>query len=414
MDNQKINCPNCGHHFAVEEVLEKQLRSKLEKSFEEKSKKLNDNLAQKQAELERQQLELEEKKKKENELFRDRIAKEKQKLQSQVEGEVRKSMEDKMNFMTEEMARRDLELKKMRQAEVDMMKERSKLKRMQDEMELKVQKELSEARQAIEEKAKQEESQKSLLKMREYEKQMNDLKDQLRNAQKKAEQGSMQLQGEVQELVLKEELKKLFPYDNIEDVPTGHKGADIIHTVNNSFNQSCGQIIYESKRTKLFSNEWIDKLKYDQRELGAEMAVIVTEAMPREMNKFGEMKGVWVCPFADIKGVALLLREALIRVHSVKESQVNKGDKMELLYNFLTGPEFRGNLEAIVEGFRTLKSDIDRERRSMEGLWKKREKQIEKVLLNTTHMYGSIRGIAGNAIGTIDYLELPEGPDLID
>ena len=409
MNDQKINCPNCGHGFAVEEVLEKQLRAQLEEQMRLEREQFNRSLAEREKNLNEQAQALEEKKKRENELFAQRLEKEKIRLKQSLEKEVEATMDTKMKFMEEEMTKREAELKKLKAQELDMMKERSELKRMKDDMEMRVQKELLEARQAIEAKARQEESNRNQLVVREYEKKLTDLKDQLKNAQQKAEQGSMQLQGEVQELVLEEELIKLFPFDQISEVPKGHRGADIIQTVNNRFNQSCGTIIYESKRTKAFGGDWIEKLKMDQRELGADIAVIVTETMPKDMIRFGEKDGVWICPFADAKGVASLVRDALIRVHSVRESQVNKGDKMELLYNFLTGPEFKGNLEAIVEGFRTLKDEIDRERRAMEGIWKRREKQIEKVLLNTTHMYGSVRGIAGNAIGTIQQLELPGG-----
>lgn len=409
MKDQKINCPNCGHGFAVEEVLEKQLRSQLEEQMRLEKEQLNKNLAERERKLHEQTQALEDKKKRENELFAQRLEKEKIRLKQSLEKEVEATMDTKLKFMEEEMIKRDSELKKLKAQELEMMKERSELKRQKDDMEMRVQKELLEARQAIEAKARQEESNRNQLVLKEYEKKMNDLKDQLKNAQQKAEQGSMQLQGEVQELVLEEELIKLFPFDKIAEVPKGHRGADIIQTVHNRFNQSCGTIIYESKRTKTFGGDWIEKLKMDQRELGADIAVIVTETMPKDMIRFGEKEGVWICPFADAKGVASLVRDALIRVHSVRESQVNKGDKMELLYNFLTGPEFKGNLEAIVEGFRTLKDEIDRERRAMEGIWKRREKQIEKVLLNTTHMYGSVRGIAGNAIGTIQQLELPGG-----
>jgi hypothetical protein len=221
----------------------------------------------------------------------------------------------------------------------------------------------------------------------------------------------MQLQGEVQELVLEEELARMYPLDEIVEVPKGHKGADVIHTVKNELGQKCGTIIIESKRTKHFGGDWIEKLKGDQRELGGNIPLLITETMPKEMDRFGQMKGVWVCHFGDWKSVIHVLREMLIKMHSVKSSQTNKGDKMEILYDYLTGPEFKGQLQAIVEGFIQMQEDLNKERRAMEKIWKTREKQIDKVLLNTTQMYGSIRGIAGNAIGTIQQLELPGGDD---
>jgi hypothetical protein len=411
MDKQKISCPECGHQFAIEEVLEKQLLKKLESRFESERNAVRQEFLKKQQDLKAREQALEEKKKKENELFLQRMEKEKASLRQQMEAEVRKSMDAKLKFYSEEAEKSQAELKKMREQELALLREKQELQRMKDEMEVKVQKELLEARQAIEAKAIKEAEEKNRLREEEYKKQLADVKKQLQETQRKAEQGSMQLQGEVLELVLEEELKKHFPFDLITEVPKGVRGADVIQTVRNAINQDCGQIIYESKRTKTFSADWIEKLKSDQRQLGADVAVLVTEAMPREMTRFGQMKGVWICPFEDVHGIALMLRESIIQISSAKEAQENKGDKMELLYNFLTGTEFKGNLQAIVEGFNTMQDDLIREKRAMEKIWKTREKQIEKVVKNTIHMYGSIRGIAGNAIGKIQSLELPSEED---
>jgi hypothetical protein len=175
--------------------------------------------------------------------------------------------------------------------------------------------------------------------------------------------------------------------------------------VRNNVAELCGKIIYESKRTKAFTQEWIEKLKKDMRAQQADLAVIVTEVLPRDMEAFGFRDGVWICRFSEVKALAFLLRDSLIRVHSAVVSQENRGDKMQLLYNYLTGNEFRQNIEAVMEGFVALKDSITREKIQMEKLWKEREKQLDKVLLNTTQFYGSIKGIAGNAIGTIRYLE---------
>lgn len=215
----------------------------------------------------------------------------------------------------------------------------------------------------------------------------------------------MQLQGEVMELALEELLRGQFPFDTIEEVAKGTRGADCIQTVRNKTAQTCGKIIYESKRTKAFTQDWIEKLKVDMRAQQADIAVIVTEALPRDMEGFGFRDGVWICRFAEVKPLAFLLRDSLLRIHTALITQENKGDKMHLLYDYLTGNEFRQNIEAVVEGFLSLKDGIVRERVQMEKLWKEREKQLEKVLLNTTQFYGSIKGIAGNAVGDIKLLE---------
>jgi hypothetical protein len=206
----------------------------------------------------------------------------------------------------------------------------------------------------------------------------------------------MQMQGEVQELLLEELLKASFPFDLISEVGKGVRGADCIQTVRNNIGQEAGKIIYESKRTTAFAAEWIEKLKADMRSQGADIAIIVTQTFPKDMDRFGEKDGVYICSFQEVRSVALLLRNAILKVHDVRKSQVNKGDKMTLLYDYLIGNEFGEQWKAIGEGFRQMRQSIQKERDAMEKLWKSREKQLEKVLLNAMHIKGSIEGIAGS------------------
>jgi len=219
----------------------------------------------------------------------------------------------------------------------------------------------------------------------------------------------MQLQGEVQELALEEMLRAAFPFDVVEEVGKGVRGADCIQTVRNSFGQSCGSIIYESKRTENFSNDWIEKLKTDKRNRGADVAVIVTRAMPKDLNSFGEKEGVWICSFGEVKAVAAILRESIIKVFNASKTVENKGDKMHLLYDYLTSSEFAEQWKAIREGFMSMKLSIQKERDTMERLWKAREKQLEKVLLNAAHVRGSIEGIAG--MNSVDLNLLEDGSE---
>jgi len=215
----------------------------------------------------------------------------------------------------------------------------------------------------------------------------------------------MQLQGEVQELLLEELLQATFPFDKIEEVGKGIRGADCIQTIRNRFGNEAGKIIYESKRTKDFSNEWIEKLKTDMRNLSADVAVIVTQALPKDMERFGEKEGVYICTFAEVRSVALLLRNALLKIADARKSRENKGDKMLMLYDYLTGNEFSEQWKAIREGFMSMKLSIQRERDAMEKLWKAREKQLEKVLLNAAHIKGSVEGIAGADAVNLNLLE---------
>jgi hypothetical protein len=213
--------------------------------------------------------------------------------------------------------------------------------------------------------------------------------------QRKAEQGSMQLQGEVQELALEKLLQSAFPFDLVQEVGKGVRGADCIQTVRNNTGQECGRIIYESKRTENFAADWIEKLKADMRSQGAQVAVLVTKTMPRDMDCFGEKNGIWICSFPEVKALTYILRDGIIRIFNAATTQQNKGDKMQFLYDYLTSSEFTEQWKAVSEGFMSMKISIQRERDMMEKLWKTREKQLEKVLLNAAHIKGSVEGIAG-------------------
>ena len=222
---------------------------------------------------------------------------------------------------------------------------------------------------------------------------------------RKAEQSSMQRQGESQELLLEDILREHFPFDLIEEVGKGVEGADCMQIVRNNSGKECGKIIYESKRTKTWSNSWVEKLKADMRNQNADVAILVTQAFPKDMERFGERDGIWICTFIEVNSVAHLLRNGIMKVFDIQRREENKGDKMQLLYNYLTGNEFKGQVEAIVEGFMAIRQGIIKERVQMEKIWKEREKQLEKVLISTSGMYGSVKGIAGASIGDIPLLD---------
>ncbi|MCG8483569.1 MAG: DUF2130 domain-containing protein, partial [Clostridia bacterium] len=326
-----------------------------------------------------------------------------------IREEASEEVEERIKQLLEENERRKNENKALKQREIDLLKKEQDLKEKQEEIELEMQKKLLEKQEEIADEVRKKEQEKTELKLKEYEKKLEDQKKLVEEMQRKAEQGSMQMQGEVQELALEEILKSEFPFDSIEPVEKGIKGADVIQVVKNEFQQICGRIIYESKRTKSFSEGWIEKLKKDQRSIGAEISVIVSESLPKDMVKFGRKDGVWICTFPESKHVAFVLREMLLREYMVRSSVSNVGGKMESLYDYLTSEDFRQKVEGIVEGFSSLKNQIDNEKRAMQRIWKEREKQLEKVIENTIGMYGSIRGIAGSAIGSVPKLELACG-----
>jgi hypothetical protein len=348
----------------------------------------------------------------------------------QQEAALRKTIttdfEHRLTLLQDAQKESEEKLRASRQKELEYLKKEQDLQTKEAELELSVQKLLQQERLKLTEDIRHLEEQKIAtretahqLKYKELEKQLEDQKRLAAEAEKridemkrKAEQGSTQLQGEVQELALEELLRSSFPYDEISEVGKGVRGADCIQLVRNNFGQECGKIIYESKRTRDFSQEWIDKLKGDMRSQGAAIAVIVTQAMPKDMSCFGERNGVWICSFSEVKALAYVLRDGVIRVSNANRSQENKGDKMTLLYSYLTSSEFSEQWKAIREGFLSMKQSIQKERDTMERLWKAREKQLEKVLLNAAHVRGSIEGIAGK--DAIDVPLLEDQDDLLD
>jgi len=313
-----------------------------------------------------------------------------------------------MKALKEENKKRKAENKLLREKEVHLLKQEAELIEKQEEMNLQVEKQLLEKQKEIEEKARAKERENFELEKIKLLKQIEDNRKLADEMKRKAEQGSQQLQGEVQELALEDLLTRSYPFDSIEEVPKGVRGADTIQIVTNSNQQRCGSIVYESKRTKSFSNDWVEKLKQDQIICKADIAVIVTETYPSDMDRFGEKNGVWICSFQEVKSLSFVLREMLIKNHSVKLSQENKGDKMELLYNYLTSSEFVQNIKRIVENYDGMINQLNSEKKAMHKLWAEREKQIWVVQENISALFGSIKGIAGTALQTADVLQLPD------
>ncbi|WP_295117913.1 DUF2130 domain-containing protein [uncultured Chitinophaga sp.] len=405
-----ITCPNCKHQFVMEDAfaadIEKEMRGKMEAEWRRRTDALNlekQQLAQRTQQLEQERI-------KQTEDYDRRIQaelqQEKQKLQQTLSEEIRRStmgeFENRLQMLQQANQDNEEKLKEARHKELDFLRKEQELKTREEEMELNVQKRMLEERSQMAEKIRKEESERTGLKemelqmkMKELEKQLEDQRKLAEEMKRKAEQGSMQLQGEVQELALEEMLRMAFPFDTVSEVGKGVKGADCFQTVRNKFGQECGKIIYESKRTKEFSPQWVEKLKADMRSQGADVAVLVTQTMPKDLDRFGERDGIWICTFAEVRSLAYVLREGVLKVFGVMKTQDNKGDKMHLLYHYLTSSEFAEQWKAIREGFMAMKISIQKERDAMEKLWKAREKQLEKVLLNAAHIKGSIEGIAG-------------------
>ena len=401
-----IICPNCHNEFEPEDAIAKSIEKEYQQRFNQDRQKLLAQFSTQKKQLEEQQKEFEKKKEKENELFAERINKEKLKLENEIQEKLRKSIstdfENQLKLLQQANNDNEEKLKSARQKELEFLKKEKELKIQAEEMEIQLEIKLAKEREILIEQIRKQEKEKNeiketehSLKIRELEKQLNDQKKMAEEMKRKAEQGSTQLQGEVQELALEEILGSEFPFDVVSEVGKGIRGADCIQLVRNNFGQECGKIIYESKRTKDFGGDWIEKLKTDMRSTGADIAVLVTKTMPKELDCFGLKEGVWICTFSEVKALANVLRDGIIRVFNSSKKHENKGDKMHLLYDYLTSNEFSEQWKAIREGFAAMKMSIINERAAMEKLWKAREKQLEKVLLNAAHVKGSIEGISG-------------------
>lgn len=415
MNQSKIECPNCAHLFSVEDSISKNIEARLKREVQKKQQELIADKEKQQKIFEDQQSqfvkaqnEFELKRKQAQEEYKLRIEADRERIKkellNQAEKEASEKNQLKFRQLEEDAEKKKVEIRSLREKELVFMKKEHELKEKQEQLELKIQKEKLETERLVEEKVKKQESEKFDMQKREFQKKMDDQQKLIDEMKRKAEQGSMQMQGEVQELAIEDELRSQFPFDIIEEVSKGIRGADCIQTVRNNIGLPCGKIIYESKRTKNFANDWIEKLKDDMRLAGADIPVLITETPPKDQKSFAIVNGVWVCTFSEFKSLAFALRDGLIKVQQVSDANENKGDKMQMLYSFLTGNEFKSQVEAIIEGFNVLREDLEKEKRAMTNIWKKREKQIEKVMLNTTNMYGSIEGIAGAAIQPIQSL----------
>ncbi len=421
-------CPKCQEPIDVNEALYKQIERENQSRFLAQQKAFEKEVNEKRAQYQSHFKALEQKeealkvREREQKAQFDEAVKQASALALQDEKakiieEARKNafleQQKGLELLQKELDEKSKQVQELHQKEAEI--ERLKRENNEAESRLKAEneKKLNEKLDLEREKIEKALHEKNELKFKQQEEQLEMLRNELKNAQRKAELSSQQFQGEVQELAIEEFLRQKFPLDSVEEIKKGQRGGDCIQVVHTREFQNCGKIYYESKRTKEFQKAWVEKLKSDMREIGADVGVIVSEALPKEMERMGLFEGVWVCSFEEFKGLSAVLREGVIQVGLAKKSQENKGDKMDLLYHYLTSSEFSMQVNAIIEGFEQLRADLESEKRAMARIWKSREKQIDKVFEGTINMYGSIKGIAGNAIGQVKALELGyDGEDL--
>ncbi len=378
MTDQNISCPQCGTSIPLNDALTGKIRSQLKDEIERDSAK----------KLEQEKIRL------------WKIAQEEAAKKNDIQMADLKRINDEKEKELEVSRKHELLLRERERAL------ESKVKNAEVEMARK----LDEVSRKIQDDARKEAQEEGKMKLAEKEKQLEQLQKALEDAQRKAEQGSMQIQGDAQETNLKQALMAAFPMDTITDVPTGIRGADLVHCVYSSFGQKLGTILWESKNTKAWGNDWIKKLKDDQALAKADIVIIASQVLPDDIEIFGQREGVWITEYKYAIPLVSALRHEIAELSRVKQSLVGKDAKMEMLYNYLSGSEFKNRIESIVLAFKELKDGLECEKRAMERIWNKREKEIERVMKNTVGFRGDLEGILGaQVMPAIESLELTSG-----
>ena len=370
MTETLIHCPECGATIPISEALQQQIRQELENRLKQE--------------------------------WQSRL----RQAVEQAERQARQSLEMQLQLLQEQLEQQRRKTEVAQKLELQLRKEKAELEQKRREFELEIQRRLDDEKSRLEKALREQLSQEQQRKLLEKEKQIEQLRQALADAKQKAELGSQELQGEALEDDVQQGLESRFPHDRIEPVPKGMRGADIVQTVRNDRQQDCGTIVWEIKNTKHWQPAWLDKLKQDQRSLSAPIAVLVSAALPDGINGFGRIDGVWVCGLRHWPALASVLREQLIQVAFARAASEGQNEKMALLYQYLASDEFRQKVETIVEAFEALQSQLQKERRAMEKLWKEREKQLQRVITSTAGMYGDLQGIIGSALQPVAALEL--------
>jgi hypothetical protein len=395
LDN--IKCPNCGQQIPVSDAIYHQIADQTREQFKTESLEQQKKLATKERDLANKEKAI-------DQTIKEQLASARSGLIKEAEATARQSVGVEIEDLKRKAAEKDQQLELAQKAELELRKQKRSLEEREKNLELETARKMDEERKKIQEETEKRLQDAHRLKDAEKDKKIQDatrVNDELR---RKLEQGSQQTQGEVLELELEQLISNAFPSDRIEPVPKGVSGADTLQRVIHSTGHPCGSIVWESKRTKAWSDGWIAKLKDDQRTIKANIAILVSETLPKDCKNFQQINGVWVSNPQCALPLAIALRSQLIEVEMAKLSAVGKNEKMEVMYRYVSGPEFKQRVEAIVEAFVDMQNDLQEERRSAERRWAKRDKQIQKVISNTGGMYGDLQGLIGSSLQSIPLL----------
>jgi hypothetical protein len=409
-----ITCPQCKVEIKLTESLAAPLIQATRREFETRLAQKDADVARKEAILREREAAIAKAKEKLDEELAAKLLQERSKIAAEETRKAKLSLasdlEQKARAIVElqdVLKQRDLKLAEAQKAQADVLRKQRELDDAKREMELTIEKRVQECLSSTREQARKEAEEELKLKVFEKEQTISSMQRQIEELKRRAEQGSQQLQGEVQELELENLLKTKFPRDSIQPVPKGEYGGDVLHRVNGTLGQSCGFILWECKRTKNWSDGWLAKLREDQRTARAEIAVMVSQALPKDVETFELIDGVWVTHPRAAVPMAVVLRQSLLEVAAVRQSSEGQQTKMEMVYQYLTGSRFRQRVQAIVEAFSCMREDLDREKRAIVKQWAKREEQIDRVMEATVGMYGDLQGIAGKTLQEIEGLEFP-------
>lgn len=418
MTEPTITCPNCKAEIRLTESLAAPLLAATRQQFEQQLAQKDADVAKREQGVRAQEKQLAEARRSLDEqvsaqvaeqlgaertrLIAEEARKAKQAAAAELEGKTREVAE-----LQEVLKSRDEKLAAAQQVQAELIRKQRALDDARRELELTVEKRVQEGLAAVRSQARQEAEDGLKLKVMEKDQTIASMQQKIEELKRKAEQGSQQLQGEVQELELENLLRAKFPFDAIEPVPKGEFGGDVLQRVVSQGGQSCGTLLWEFKRTKNWSDGWLAKLRDDQRSAKAEVAILVSHALPKGVETFEVVDGVWVTHPRAALPVATVLRHTLLQVSLARQTSEGQQTKTEMVYQYLTGPRFRQRVEAIVEAFSSMQEDLDKERKAIMKQWAKREEQIERVMGATVGMYGDLQGIAGKSLQEIAGLEFP-------
>ena len=412
MAEPTIICPQCKTEIKLTESLAAPLLESVKRDYEQRLSQKDADMTQREQALADRTQALEKAKANLDQQVAQKLQQERVRIAAEEQQKARLAFGNDLDQKTKEiyglqeiLKQNNAKLADAQKAQVELIRKQRELDDAKRELDLTIEKRVQADLSSERDKAKKEAEEELKLKVMEKDQTITAMQRQIEDLKRRAEQGSQQLQGEVQEMELEALLAAKFPRDTIQPVPKGEFGGDVLQRVMGPLNQSCGTILWECKRTKNWSDGWLPKLREDQRTAKAEIAVIVSQALPKDVETFGFVDGVWIADPKVALPVALSLRQTLIEVASARQAAEGQQTKMEMVYGYLTGPRFRQRIQAIVEAFSSMREDLDREKKAITRQWAKREEQIDRVMNATVGMYGDLQGIAGKTLQEIEGLE---------